>query len=238
MDISNIFKFLQIHDGYGIYERGFSFYYTRDTLYIYPDYDTSPHSPLTVNLYKIPDNMFTGTMGYHIYKNGNPHIVINTPVQDHELSDELLENIGSAYLIQKGEKLIDQIRTPMEGDMYTVHEDNTHIIFLDTNKGIVDKVYQPDFNFSYDNEYVYKSMLAANEVVEMSFQWRHAVPFTFKPGWKVNYHYDGDDGVYQMRTGVCTSAAYSLKKAEKLTKQLYALIANINLRLTNKSTIM
>ena len=235
-DVSNVYDFIQNDEGKGVYYKGLNYYITQNTMYIYPAFETNQTSPKTVHLYKVPENLAVGADNYHFEKDGEYHIIINTEVIDKEASDESIENLGTSILAMQCQDELDQWHTYVESkNELLIHEDNVILYDMDTKKGIVDKPYQPIFKYSHGNDFKLTTPLSFGDTIEMEAQWRHAVPFTFKPGWRVLYHYDGDDGLFQTRTATCHAVNYSIHKVSKLSTQLYGVSCRFRLRMTNRS---
>ena len=232
LGITNVFNYLQNDEGKGVYNKGISYYYTNGVLYIYPPYEMNPSSPNMVNIYKVQENMFIGLDSYHKIEKarvGNDiHILSNTASVDKNLIDEGLENDGTAYYLQKAHVLVDAWRNIVEkpgGRRYSVNE-NVDLVSFNTDKGMISNAFQPNFYLSPENNFTYLSNIAKNNRVAINLGWIHAIPFTFKPGWKLIYNYD-ENANYVTKTGVCDGVVYTFSKVGRLTEQIYACNANM-----------
>lgn len=232
-NLSEVFTFLQYSRGKGVYEKGLSYYYTNDVIYIYPCYETNPQSPKTTHIYNVGEDKFLGSNAFHNIQADETHLITTSSPKNIELVDLGLENTGSAYLVQYGEKIVDRWMKLDSKGVCTVPKANFTLLSLNTKAGVTTDVYSPKFKYSADNIYAHTSDLSQyNRTKITNLIWRHAMPFTFRPGYRVMYHYDGD-GVYQTRTGMCEAIVYMITKAERLGKQVYGCVASMQLSITN-----
>lgn len=232
--ISDIFTFLQNGKGFGVYNKGIAYYYSNDILYVYPMYETDPAiSPVVNHMYHVDKNMFEGLDCYHIMDGENTHILNNKVINMKDMAEEGYENSGNAFIIQNSELMVDYWRYMQEYRKFTVPVSNVALMTNNTKSGVTKNVYNPQFRVSDENPLIYITELYKNDLTAANTMWDHAVPFTFKPGWKIIYHYEGD-GTYHTRNGVCTSVVYSIQRSARIgDKWVFGSSANINMFLSN-----
>ena len=237
MTFDEAMNFLQ--DYYGVYDKGFQYYFTDDLLYIFPPYETNPKTPESAHLYYAGSNDH-GVEIFHAYDTADfIHIVINNAVESKDLADDAVENIGTSVLFQSADRIIDFVSTIGEGkdaDDATlglgpldVKEINTgmHICSKD-DVGAVYNAYNPIFQFDYANRYKYRSAINSYRRNLISSNWNSAIPYTFKPGYKLYYHFDSEDPsrreqgmtvgnsfMYNTKSGTCEGVMYKLEPVAK-----------------------
>jgi hypothetical protein len=233
-DVSNIFNYLQNGDGKGVYNKGITHYFTNDVLYVYPPYETNPALSPTVNhIYHVKPNMFEGLESYHILDGDNVHILNNKTADTKDMSEESYENIGTAFILQKSERMLDFWREMKEKRSFNIGIDNVVLLTNHSKKGMTDDIYNAKFNVSNENVFIYRTELLKNELTIMNTEWQHAIPYTFKPGWKLYYHYEGD-GTYNVRTGTCVTAVYTIQRTARDDDWIFSSSANLVFYLSNE----
>ncbi len=245
---------------YGIYNKGLSYYYTGEVLYVYPTYETKPTTPDSAHFYYAGPDAVSGVELYHAYSEDDMiHVVISSTPVIKDLADGGLENFGNAILMQHSDRIIDLYSTIEEGkgNIYSrygmgrldLKEPNTSVFSLkDSDYGVSKDAYNIVYKHT-NNPYKEKSDVYSYLRAYVGFQWQNAWPDSFKPGYLVHYHYDGEDisrredgdeleyadsAEYMTRDGVCESVTYTVKPVQggKLsTKQSYACTADIVLSL-------
>lgn len=227
---------------YGVYNKGLGYYYTDETLYIYPVDETNPSTPESAHLYYVGNN-YTGNDVNHAMSHSITHIILNDFASTKDLQDSGTEMTGNTVIIQDATRVIDQATTIYESGSVNngvtgmgkvaVSELNTSIFSAsDNTMGMTYNTYQPVFQFDEANPYRLRSHLNAYRKTIVNTRWATAVPFTFKPGYRVYYHYDGqninnrdqDDSVskssmYTTKSGVCGIAVYTFLQSGKPTTQ-------------------
>lgn len=228
MNFSNVFNY--IHRKYGVYNQGFNYYYSNGILYIYPAFKVSGiESPSTIHIYQVGNNHLSGADSYHYFDNLDLHLISNTSANNKQLLDQQLENIGSSFIVQNGNNVIDNWRIVNADGSFTIPDTGIQAFQIDTDKGIETDTHHPLFKFSNNNTFMHMSELSQVNLTPITLGWEHAVLFSFKPGWKVCYHYDDQDNIYKIDDGICTSVTYSIKPIQQLDKQMYTCKAQIDI---------
>lgn len=235
MELSNIFLYLQNHRDYGIYEKGLGYYFTDETLYIYPAFETEPTTPICAHIYYIGPNKMEGLDNYSVIESNTVNIIANKTSNVMELSALGIENIGNNFLTQNLNKIIDNNYDIDDSSILDIKKYNTQVIANMATKGIVNKPIQPVFTTSSGTYFGIKSEMARYNRSLISVGWQHANLFTFKPGWAINYHYD-NMGSYSTRTGICEQVKYTYTKIGQISENIYSCTANMQLSVSNKQT--
>ena len=237
MTFDEAMNFLQ--DYYGVYDKGFQYYFTDDLLYIFPPFETDPKTPESAHLYYAGSNDH-GIEVFHAYDTADfIHIVLNSAVDSKDLADDAVENIGTSVLFQSADRIIDFVSTIGEGKdpddatlglgKLDVKEINTglHLCSKD-DVGAVYNAYNPVFQFDYANRYKYRSVINSYRRNLISSNWNSAIPYTFKPGYKLYYHFDSEDPsrreqgdvvgnsfMYNTKSGTCEGIMYKFEPVSK-----------------------
>lgn len=218
--ITSVFSFLQEH--YGVYNKGISWYFTEDVLYIYPPYETKQVTPVSAHLYYVGKDNFSGLQRYHATSEKVTHIVANIDSASVDLVDSGNEHIGTTFFVQHADRIIDDFYYIDNNEQLHIHNDNFNVL---TNRqdttGIMTGMFNPEFVFDNANEYRVKSTMAFSRRTIVTTGWMYAVPYTFKPGWVVHYHHDGenknkredasdiaDNTIYTSRQGIVDLVRY------------------------------
>lgn len=195
-------EFLQ--DYYGIYNKGLSYYFTNDVLYVYPAYETKPTTPESAHLYYAGENAVQGSKIFHAWSDDVCHIVISTTPVLKDLIDGGIENYGNAMTFQHADRIIDLESTIGEGQgsqnarmglgKIDLKEPNTSVFsFGKSDSGISDDAYSNRFKFDDSNQYKFKSEMYGFRRTLVATKWQNAIPFLFHPGYLIHWHYDGED---------------------------------------------
>lgn len=200
------------------------------------------------HIYMVGDNNYVGMQCYHGFEDNTIHIVSNSQATFQDLADVGLENVGYGYIIHHTNRDIDAERTVLEADNATnarygfwpinIHEtpNNAYLVQDQQNTEIgitstkANLVYEDSMSNPFkiqSNLYMYRRSLA-------SFTWNAAVPFTFRPGYRICYHYDGEDETerdlsdrtsdnvkYMTKSGVVISVDYKFTLAKTGNRTSY-----------------
>ena len=210
-----------------MYNKGLGFYYTDETLYVFPECETKPTTPESAHLYYVGNN-YTGNDVNHAMADTITHIILNGFAKEQDLQDSGSEMDGTSMIIQDATRIIDSATTIGESGAtglgkVSVSELNTNMFSAgESDLGMTYNAYQPMFRFDDSNPYKLRELLNAYRRVIVTTQWAAAVPFTFKPGYCVYYHYDGDNivngeqgatvsatSMYTTKTGICSGVSYT-----------------------------
>jgi len=205
---------LYIQERYGIYDKDVGFYYTNNTLFIYPKYETSPTMPScpkedTPNFYFIGGAKFPGMEVNHAKDvNGTTHIVINSASISKDLVDAGIENEGTGVLMMHADRVIDMWRSMDEasgganarlglGKMNIHKTPNTSLFSLKPAErkkiGIDPAISIIKYRFDEGNPHKCRVPINSYKRTTVETSWDNAVIYTFKPGYKILWNYDDED---------------------------------------------
>lgn len=253
-----------IQSVWGVYNKDLGYYFSKDVLYIYPKYDINPKLPVKADeganaFYFIGGMKFPGLEVNHAVDTTNAsHIIVNAANINRDLVDSGIENDGTVTMIMHADRVIDQWRTMREGTTTANAETGfaaTEIpmnvntsLFSITEEDKKRLGIAPDVTFvkyAFDESNPYKTRVPINRYQRTVIQtaWENAVPFTFKPGYKILWNYDSEyaagrspgDKVaknykYCSKPGVVDSVAYMFKPAARLNNEwTYTCTASLTL---------
>jgi len=226
-DISNVFDYLQ--DEYGIYKDGLNYYYTNETLYIYPGYRTNPTMTPVVHIYNVPKNNYLGSPGYHrIDSDGTIHILCNSEVTSQDMATKGIEKQGNHSTFLRADQLFDLGRTLTTAKRELAQRYDG--IGLNSNKGTTNGTSKLQYEGVTSNLFAVASKIAEMDCTLLSSNWQYAELGLIRPGQKVYYHYE-DDSVYTTMRGVVLEVTYSTKILDRKSVYLYNCNAAYILRL-------
>jgi len=195
---------------YGIYNYGLGYYWTEDTIFIYPLYNTNPEiSPYVVHIYFVGENNMAGGQNYHTYENDCYHILTNHKPTSSQLMEKGAENIGNGFIVQRSSLIFDKWRVQEEGD-FTIIKDGLIRMQVDNPNTMSKFSHKLKFVYGEDKLAECRASLSIINGTVTNIKWDHAVPFIIKPGWKLVYHYDGKE-TYETKTACCLRASYQYK---------------------------
>jgi len=236
--LATLIDFLQEAPGFGIFMRGMSCYYTNDTLYIYPTYDTEPKHGKITHLYNVGAMDLKGMENYHrVDKGGNYHIVLPGDIQHDASAQRDIENNLTGAVVARGSHIAnDWLSINPAGT--AVFNTNYGTLRRDVNLGIVNKetASAGRLMFSQNNPYVLGSSIARSYVNRLSCVWGHAVPLAIVPGTPCVFHYDtlstpvpGQEDVPVCHTVPCVmeKAVYTFEITEMAGSRLFGCEANL-----------
>lgn len=219
----------------GIYKEGIEYYYTNNTLYIYPGYKVDPlrNDPI-VNFYKVPKDTFPGLFGYqHRDKDKNIHIVTDTDIEINDNAPTSLENIGNHVVTLDTEKSLDLTRTT-DGKKGTFNFNNLFSIGLTNIEGNTPNKYKTTYIQGSSNPFQMASQMLKENKLEITLGWHNPLPFTINPGQRCIYHYEDEVG-YKTKIGIIDSVSYTYDCNNRTSSYIYKGEAIAKLRLASDS---
>lgn len=229
LGFDTIFNYIQ--EEYGVYSQGLSYYYTNDTLYIYPPYDIKPEIlDTTINVYNAVPGSYLGLRGYHTYIEKDLHILSTSDSDTRTSVDIGFENDGNSISHLRADRLIDKFSITTE-EKPLITKDNTTTV-EHVHSGVLNK---KSNHISYKkpavNTYKYSSDIAKNVASYVTTQWVNCLPDSIYPGQRVKYHYD-NDGVYTTKLGKIDYIDWEIVPEDRISeKAYYTCVATMILRL-------
>ena len=159
------------------------------------------------HVYMVGDNNYVGMQYYHAYEGRTIHIVSNGKAMFRDLADSGMENIGYGYITHHSERDIDACRAVLEADnaydatngIWPIdifqNPNNSYLAIDGQNKHIGMTSTQANVKYIDDKSNVFTIQSGIYSYMRnlAGFEWNDAVPFTFRPGYRICYHYDGED---------------------------------------------
>lgn len=213
---STAMEFLQSY--YGVYNKGLGYYYTQETMYVFPLYETKPTLPKAPNgvthFYYIGEDTYRGLEYYHGYEtidseHENLHVAINTKLTLVDVLQAGIEHNGELVLAINNDRLPDfwayqaevpnsaksEYKTLGQGPLQVIRDANTQLLLLDDNNqrpGDPNQELRTELVYSNNNHYRIEERVHQYRRIIINFVWHNAVPYSLKPGHRVFYHYDDD----------------------------------------------
>lgn len=225
-----IFTYLQKH--YGIYMNGITYYYTGETLYIYPPYDTDPKFPKTARIYRVEKGDYAGSSSFHRHVDDTITDIVTTGKNDSlDLSQIGAENDGTTHHFLRASQLIDGFASPANEK---ISYENNRSLAVETRvrKNMVSTKKANRYTKAQDNLFDASSQLAAHQGRIANVLWAQAVPFLLKPGHRIAYVHE-HDGTTNNRSGILDNAFFYIERsAQTANGYLFTCYASLTLRLS------
>lgn len=220
---------------YGIYKEGVEYYFTNDTLYIYPGYKIDPNrnDPI-VNIYKVPDNYYPGLFGYHSKDvDNNLYIVSDSIAKVEDKANANLENIGNNVLTLDTEKTLDLSRQ-VNGFKGTFNSNNLLSITMKNVEGNTTNRNKSIYLQGSSNPFQMSSLMMKDNKIEVTLGWHNPLPYLINPGQRCIYHYEDEVG-YKTKIGIIESVSYVFDISTRTSDYIYKSTAILRLRLASDS---
>lgn len=201
-----------IQNTYGIYDKGFNYYFDNKVLYLYPQFDTEFYrkNESVLHIYKVAPTSYDGTRNFHKFIDNDLHVVSNSMLDNRKLSGISLENEGTNRIFLDTKSLVDRtIEIYTDGKIYikdnliNISTENENKLFKNTVS--VDYC-QPSLNLCYNS-----SIIAERNTEILMLEWTMARPFQLIPGNRVKFHYEREDEIIT-KDGLIENSEYILNK--------------------------
>lgn len=209
-DMSNVFSYIQ--DRYGVYSKGISWYYTQETLYVYPTCDTSADKNTTEGILRIasvPKGMFKGADNYHIVYDKDLYILSISDKEMKSLNTVGEENAGGVRLSVNSDNTVDGFSTLHKDGTLEISNDNLSVVQMSNKNGSMSG---KSANVKYDgirsNIYVSTSEMALFNGSVLSLGWSFGIPRYIVPGQVLEYYYDESSQIFATKKGRIQSVSY------------------------------
>ena len=159
------------------------------------------------HIYMVGNGSYTGQQYYHGFEGATIHIISNSKAVFKDMVDEGIENSGYGFMIQHASRVVDSWRTILEAEdgedarwgiwpINLAMNPNTEYMTQEEQNakvGITSTKSHIKFLYDKSNLFQLHSNLNAYRKTMSQFEWNMAVPFTFRPGYRICLHYDGED---------------------------------------------
>lgn len=190
------------------------------------------------HIYMVGNNNYVGMQYYHAYEGNTIHIVSNGTAIFRDLADAGMENTGYGYIVHHSDRDIDVCRTVLEANNtdnatfgvwpVNIHQNpnNSYMALEGQNLYIGMTSTQANINYVDDksNTFVVQSSIYNYMRTIAGFEWNNAVPFTFRPGYRICYHYDGEDESRRVLTSNTGSSLQYMTKEGVVDEVSYTFI--------------
>jgi hypothetical protein len=226
-----IFDYLQTK--FGIYDKGLSYYYTDEVLYLYPAYDTEIERPDKLKIVKVSPSTYSGLNNYHDLQGKVLTIVSNTDIEHTTMSNVAMENEGSNKVYASSDRMLDGQVDPktmtISDTCLTISNNKSHSIVK--NSAI------PSYEEPTNNIFTKLSSLAMGNAEMITLGWNMARLYMLKPGTPIEYIYDGEDQV-MMKSGILEAITYTtMLQLRKNDQFVYTTLATLMVRLSTDSEV-
>lgn len=209
-NLSNLFPYLQ--QRYGIYSKGLGYYYTNETLYMYPCFDTAedtcPYKDAVVYLINGVGTMFRMSNVTSNWVENDLYIALTQTVKVSPVNTASSENKGDNLITVNADNTLDRL-APVGGDGKVIVNPNQTVIKRQNTATNMSSASQSvNYKDITSNIYQSTSELAADDGSILSTVWTGAQPFVLYPGQQVVYNYSSNDGDYKSTTGRLLAVRY------------------------------
>ena len=226
-ELSDIFDYLQ--DTYGCYNKGCEWYYTDNTLFIYPGFENQPKIPYIANIFNSFAGMYGGHKSYHSIQGNTTSIVSNVKAKTKDLTHMAAENEGTSRTFLRATMLIDNYSTTSKHG--TVIAKNPALMVGNPSiSPVIPGASYPKYQKPTDNIFKVNTNIAKNQAVLITLGWQQAILYAFKPGHKIKYFFDNNN-VFTVANGILESVKYKVEKTVKLGPgQVYKCTCDLQFR--------
>lgn len=224
----SIFDYLHVR--YGIYQKGFNYYYFDNTIYFYPCFDPllerKKHPVL--HIYKVPKGNYPGLKNYSIMIDDDIHLISNGDLYNLSLSYSELENDGSNHVFFAADRIIDRFKQDTSNGsiiLPNVMNLGTDISQRVLKNGVAVKFLDPTMNL-----YFQSSELAKKSTELVVVGWSSAQLYDFIPGQKIKLYYEKKDGLI-FQEGILEGIKFDITRLHNLTSNIPVFTADAVLML-------
>lgn len=228
LTFATIFDFIQ--ERYGVYLKGFEYYYDNATLYIWPPYELDPVSPTTLNLFNVPEGYFVGLKGYHIKIEDDIYVVSNTPSNTLNITELGAEKEGNSVSFIRADSILDQFHTYFGSKGVTINKNNTISLDTTSDNTIAKEALYQKYQDPTINQFKETSKLERLNATKVMLGWIHSTWTDIRPGQRLIYHYD-DEGRYNVSTGQCGRVKYTFSRIGRESEYLFDCTAAMSIRI-------
>lgn len=210
------------------------------------------------HIYMVGNDSYDGMQYYHGFEGKTIHIVSNGKAIFRDMADAGMENVGYGFVAHHSDRDIDLGRTIIDSKIPTnnrfgiwpinIHQNpnNSYLTQDGQNKelGTTSTMANVQYVDDKSNIYAIQSKLNSYRRNLAGFEWNDAVPFTFRPGYRICYHYDGEDESrrnlndstasslqYMTKNGVVDAVTYTFTLVKKADPELYTCKAEVEVSL-------
>lgn len=218
----------ELQTKYGIYKKGASCYYSGNTFYVYPPFDTEPEKNEIVNIFRLPENSIDGGDEYHYQEGSDLYVVSFSKVQAQNNANAATENKGNAVTLKQADTSMDAAREINNDGKVTLNPQSTLIAKVNSGNTTTSNQVNTKHAGTTANIFEELSKIASGQVEIIALGWIHAKPWIIKPAMKCILHYDdttiasgNDEDYYNTIPGIVTYAEFTLRVQGKPIDRIY-----------------
>lgn len=226
--LGTVLDFIQERNG--VYSKGMEFYYTNETLYVYPGSDTDIQNENTVTIYKLPEQQLSGDIGYMDETDPKAlRIVANDKAVVEDLSQSAVENNGNYQVSYRTDATVDLGKT-QKGKEGEINKDNLLSLAMQNEKAASTNRVSARYVEPTNNAFALSSSMSKGVYKSLSLIVHSINPFKLTPGAKVFYHYEDVD-CYKQAHGILSSVQYTLSQLARTGAIIYTFTACLQVKL-------
>lgn len=213
----------ELQSKYGMYKKGAACYYSGNTLYVYPPFDTEPDKDEVVNIFKLPENSVDGGDQYFLEEGSDLYLVTFSKVEAQNMATSSTENKGNAVTIKQADASTDLAREITNDGKITLNPQSTVIAKLNSGNTTTGDQVNTKHKGTTANVFDALSDIASGQMEMVALGWVHAKPWLIKPAMKCILHYDdtsigsgSDEDFYNTTVGIVARVEYSLYVQNKV----------------------
>lgn len=214
--MTDVFSYIQ--NRYGVYSTGIGWYFTDDTMFVYPMYDTNLENNTAdgiLRIINVPNDAYAGVNHYHCFVDDDLWIVSNSNKDMKSLNTVGEENAGSCRMSLNSDNMTDGFSSMKTDGTVTVSNEKATVVQMANKKGSMNsKSQNVKFDGTRSNIYVSTSEMAMYNGSVMKVGWKNAIPRAILPGQTVRYCYDDNGDIFSSKKSRVLSTMYSSHELE------------------------
>ena len=208
--IATIFPYLQ--NTFGIYSKGLGYFITNNSLYVYPQFDTTignSHSSSVLHIVSIPKGNFPSSPSYSTTIDEDLWVVSITNANVNDTSTTGVENRGNVHASVNADNNRDGgVVVNKDGSVVRDAENITVVQTALSESANTDSQIMK-FSGVRTNIYNSTSEMSAYNGVYLNTGWVRSKPCAILPGQSVIYHYDDVDDEFSIKHGRVMGVTYN-----------------------------
>ena len=232
----NVFDYLHKH--YGIYSKGFSYYFQDDLLYLYQPFENKIDNQESIlNIFKITKNSLGNLRKWHTIVDDDIWLIVDEDTYHKNISLMGLENDGTNQIFIKSDNLIDKHRVIEENDV--IVNNNLVNISVDPNLSRINK---DSITINYQkanmNLFYQSSLLAEKATNIIGVIWKFSIPYLIYAGQFVKFNYEKENEII-CENGRVENVVYNFYRQHQVLSKspIFGCICKIEIRVSNLSNL-
>lgn len=234
LDISDIFDYLQRHDGYdGVYKEGMNYYVHDNVLYVLPKLMPSDWEHI-VNFFNLSTALDAGHASNHVISEQTLNVAITEPIALQDYTMQRVENFGTKLSAVRPKDSYGA--TSIADDTFIINDKLVSTLELNPEDMGFSKRGMGQVHCSKNNYTCEYEDILASTFSSVAFTWGNAFPFLITPAHSVKLIVDNIAGMKNIR-GITQSITYVFAKTGDATSNIFNCAADVRLLLNKNDTI-